>query len=67
MVCCRRRLGLIDKYTAVAAMSAGMIVGYVKYYYGRIWNIYEGLWGLLANLLVLSIMLLIKKLIKGKQ
>ncbi|ABN69791.1 Na+/solute symporter [Staphylothermus marinus F1] len=63
-----KKPGLIDKYTAVTAMSAGMIVvGYVKYYYGRIWNIYEGLWGLLANLLVLSIMLLIKKLIKGKQ
>lgn len=63
-----KKPGLIDKYTAVVAMSAGMIVvGYVKYYYGRIWSIYEGLWGLAANLAVLGTALLIKKLIKGKQ
>ncbi len=60
-----KKPGLIDKYTAVIAMSAGMItVGYVKAVYGRIWNIYEGLWGLMVNLAVLTIALLIKKYLK---
>lgn len=60
-----KKPGLVDKYLAVTAMAAGMAtVGIVKALYGRPFNIYEGLWGLAVNLLVLAIGIIITKYLK---
>ncbi len=57
-----KKPGLVDKWLAITAMSAGMAtVGVVKGLWGRPYNIYEGLWGLIVNLLILTIGIYIKK------
>ncbi len=62
-----KKPGLVNKYLAVIAMAAGMAtVGIVKGLYKRPFNIYEGLWGLAVNLLILSIGILIIKYLKKK-
>ncbi len=57
-----RKPGLIDWRIALVAMSSGMVtVGVVKGLWGRPYNIYEGLWGLVVNLAVLGIYMIYKK------
>lgn len=57
-----KKPGLIGKYLAVVAMASGMAsVGIVKALWGRPFNVYEGAWGMLVNLLVLSIGIALKK------
>ncbi len=58
-----KKPGLIGWRTAVIAMTAGMMtVGVVKGLYGRPYGIYEGLWGIFINLLIIAISILYKKL-----
>ena len=61
-----KKPGAIDKYTALAGMAVGMIVvGVMKGLYGKApFGIYEGFYGLMANLAIIAIGYLVKRVIK---